>query len=116
MRVIDLAGLQQAISTGALGDGDVWMAGRSSDQLQDLQWDVGDLLECIARLAAADHKGAEWCEDGRGNWYLCDAYSIPYDDTRRCRDPRSFVAYYLKFSIDEDGSLQLIMLRNHLSR
>lgn len=116
VRVIDLAGLQQAINSGALGDDDVWMAGRSSQGLQILEWDVDDLLGCIACLTAADHTGAEWCEDGYGNWFLCDAYCIRYDDTRRCRDQRSYVYYYLKFSIDEAGSLQLIMLRNHLSR
>ena len=115
--LIDLAGLQAAISTGVLEDDDVWLATRSSDEgLQTLEWTVGDLLDCVRCLHTNDHRGAEWCDNGKNQWFACDAYAIRYDDTRRCRNPHSDVEYYLKFSIDENGSLTLIMIRVHLSR
>jgi hypothetical protein len=115
--LIDLAGLQAAISTGALEDDDVWLATRSSDEgLQTLEWTVGDLLDCVRCLHTHDHRGAEWCDNGKNRWFACDAYAIRYDDTRRCRNILSDVEYYLKFSIDENGSLTLIMIRVHLSR
>ena len=115
--LIDLGGLQQAIRTGALDEIDVELATRSSSRdLQTLEWEVEDLLECLCCAAASDFQGAEWCEDGTGHSYPCDAYSVPYDNLRRCRDPRGWVEYYLKFSIDEAGSVTLVMIRNHLSR
>ena len=115
--LIDLAGLQQAIRTGALDENDVELATRSSSQdLQALEWEVDDLLKCLCCATDSDFKGAEWCEDGNGHSYPCDAYSVPYDNVRRCRDPHGWVEYYLKFSIDEAGSVTLVMIRNHLSR
>lgn len=115
--LIDLAGLQQAIRAGELDENDVELATRSSSQdLQTLEWEVDDLLECLCSATASDFKGAEWCEDGNGNSYPCDAYSVPYDNVGRCRDPGSWTEYYLKFSIDEAGSMTLVMIRNHLAR
>lgn len=115
--LIDLAGLQEAIRIKALDENDVELATRSSNQdLQKLQWEVDDLLQCLCSAKESDFKGAEWCEDGYGHHYPCDAYAIPYDDKRRCRDPNSWTEYYLKFSIDEAGSMTLVMIRNHLSQ
>lgn len=115
--LIDLVGLQQAIRTGALDEDDVELATRSSSRdLQTLEWEVDDLLQCLCSAEVSDFKGAEWCQDAAGHHYPCDAYSIPYDNVGRCRDPNGWTEYYLKFSLDEVGSVTLVMIRNHLSR
>jgi hypothetical protein len=113
--LIDLARLQAAIEDGSLGENDVWLATRDcNNNVQDLAWSFQDLLDCIRCLVAADHKGAEWCQDSHGQWRACDAYAIRYDDTNRCRVRYSDINYYLKFSIEEDGSLMLVMISVHL--
>ena len=113
--LVDLSGLQQAIKTGALGDDDVWPATRRAENnLEDLKWIFGDLLDCIACLSSADFKGAEWCEDRNGNWHPCDAYAIRYDHLAKCRVRYSDINYYLKFSLEEDGALTLVLISCHL--
>lgn len=114
--LIDLAALQQAIESGGLGDDDVWLATtRCNTKVQDLKWTIRNLLDCVGCLQSSDHRGAEWCDDGAGQWFACDAYAIRYDDTKGCRS-RHGLEFYLKFSIDEDDFLMLIMVSVHLSQ
>lgn len=111
--LIDLAGLQRAIARGELGD--VWVGTeRAENGLEDLVWTVDDLLDCVACLSPTDHRGAEWCEDSYGNWHACDAYAIRYDHVAKCRVRYSDINYYLKFSLDEDGALTLVLISCHL--
>lgn len=115
--LFDLAGLQQAIKSNALDPDSVLLGTRSvDDELQKLTWEVSDLLDCIACLHPSDFRNAQWCRDRHGTWYPCDSYAIRYDEYGRCRAPQSGIEFYVKFSIDEEGSLTLVMLRLHLSR
>jgi len=114
--LIDLEALQAAINDATLGDDDVWLAtAKCNTNVQDLQWSIRDLLDCVGCLQPGDHRGAEWCDDGEGKWVACDAYAIRYDDTKGCRT-RHGLEFYLKFSIDEDDFLMLIMVSVHLSQ
>lgn len=120
--LIDLSALQKAINDGLLGKDDVWLATDSCEkELQKLTWSVSHLLDCIRHLKPFDARGnhdfrkSEWCLDSFGNWCPCDVYVIPYDGGRQCRDKQG-LEHYLKFSIQEDGSLTLVMIRVHLSR
>lgn len=113
--LIDLCGLQTAIKNKVLDrDAVEFATERSEKKMQDLSWEVTDLLACIACLKPDDFRNAEWCQDGYGNWYPSDAYAIRYDHIRRCRVRYSDINYFLKFSIDEDGSLMLIVISVHL--
>lgn len=112
--LINLTGLQQAITDGVLND--VWVGTeRAENMLEDFGWTIDDLLDCIECLSPADHKGAEWCEDSYGNWHACDAYAIRYDHVAKRRVRHSDINYYLKFSLDEDGALTLVLISCHLS-
>jgi hypothetical protein len=111
--LIDLAGLKEAIRAGALTE--VWLATRKAENnLEDLVWTFAELLECIACLHVDDHRGAEWCRDRNGNWHPCDAYAIRYDHLAKCRVRSSSINYYLKFSLDDDGMLTLVVISCHL--
>lgn len=113
--LIDLGGLHEAIKSGDLGDDHVWLATKKcNDDLQDLQWSIDDLLDCIGCLQSSDHRGAVWCKTSAGEWVACDDYAIQYDDSKGCRSNRGLV-FYLKFSIDEAGSLELLVISAHLS-
>lgn len=87
--LINLAGLQQAIRTGALNEDDVVLA--TCDCIKDLQkfpWTIRDLLDCLEVVrpyrpnAHHDFKGAEWCKDSRGQWFPCDVYVTRYDESQ----------------------------------
>lgn len=113
--LIDLAALQAAINDATLGDDDVWPATKKAEKnLEDLVWTFRDLLDCIASLLPTDHKSAEWCEDRKGNWHPCDAYAIRYDHLGKCRVRYSDINYYLKFSLDQNGALTLVLISCHL--
>lgn len=110
--LIDLHGLQQVIHGGTL---EVWVGSKPTEhKLEDLGWSFSDVLDCIACLSHKDFKNAEWCEDSYGNWHPCDAYAIRYDDEAKCRAHYSDINYYLKFSLNEDSELTLVLLRCHL--
>ena len=111
--LFDLEGLQQAIKSGEVGE--VRFATQKvENNLEDLQWELDELLDCINCLTSADHKGAEWCEDRNGHWHACDAYAIRYDHVSRCRTRYGNINYYLKFSLEEDGVLTLVLISCHL--
>lgn len=118
--LIDLAGLQAAIHSGALDDEDVWLATlKCENNVQDLSWSMRHLLDCLRclkplpRKSGGDFKNSEWCLDSTGRWRACDAYAIRYDETRRCRSSAG-LEFFLKFSIDENGALTLVMISAHL--
>lgn len=112
--MIDLAALQQAITNGGLGDDDVWLATTKAEHnVEDLTWSLRDLLDCIGCLVPTDFKCSEWCDDSYGGTHACDSYAICYDDSA-CVRARSSCSYYLKFSLDEEGGLMLVVISCHL--
>ncbi len=114
--LIDLARLQEAIRAGQVTEDSVDVVNRScDDNLDDLRWTLQDILDCLLCAMPSDFKGAEWCETSWAGQIPCDAYSIPYDDTSRCR-ARDALEFYLKFSVDAGGALRIQMVRAHLSR
>ena len=113
--LIDLVALKQAISDDALERDDVWLATDDCEKnVQDLTWTANDILDCLVCLRPEDHKNSEWCKDRHGNWHACDAYAIRYDDAAKRRVRYSDINYYLKFSLDEDGALTLVLISCHL--
>lgn len=113
--LIDLASLQQAIRTGALGEDDVLLGTIKAERnLGELDWFPQDVLDCIACLDPADHRNAAWCQDSDGDWHACDDYAIHYDETAKRRLRHSDINFYLKFSISENGDLSLILISCHL--
>lgn len=113
--LIDLTALQSAITQHVLDDENVWLATtKATNNLQDLNWCMHDLLVFIGCLSSGDFKGSEWCEDSQGNLHACDAYAMGYDDTAKRRVNNS-VSFYLKFSLTNDHVLKLALISCHLS-
>lgn len=113
--LIDLCALQDCVRAGGLQPDDIWVATyKAQRDLENLRWTLGDLLDCLLCLQAVDYKGSEWCRDQLGHWHPCDAYAVRYDDVRKCRNSRSDINYYLKFSVGQDGTLRLVFLSCHL--
>lgn len=111
--LIDLAGLQAAIQQGRLSTEGVWPATqRSRNCLEDYGWSYGDVLHMLCCLLAEDYKESEWCDVDGGRTVPADVYTIRYDEARRQRN-RGGLEIYLKFSIDEQGGLTLVLVQNH---
>ena len=117
--LIDLAALQDGIRQGLLVDESVWLAtDRCERDLQNYRWghaDVLTMLDCLKPGPKGDYRKSEWCEVKGGRWVPCDVYRLNYDSERQCRNPNA-LEVYLKFSIEEDGALTLVMVSCHGSR
>lgn len=112
--LIELPALQQAIADDVLRDDGVWLATRKAERdVENLEWNYRDVLDCIVKLLPDDFKYSEWCDDSYRGMHPCDAYAIPYDDRTRKRT-RNSCCYYLKFSLDEEGGLVLVVISCHL--
>jgi hypothetical protein len=111
--LIDLGALQASIAGGQLTVEGVWPATRRSRNcLEDYGWTYDDVLQIFSCLCAEDYKESEWCEIDGGRIVPSDVYTIRYDEARRQRNA-SGLEIYLKFSVDGDGALTLILVQNH---
>ena len=113
--VLDLGVLQSAIVSGQLTAEGVWPATRRSrNSLEDYQWNYKDVLNIFRCLLAGDYKNSEWCDIDGDRTVPCDVYTICYDEVRCQRNPGG-IEIYLKFSIDDEGTLTLVLVQSHFS-
>ena len=113
--VLDLKALQTVITSGQLSAEGVWPATkRSRNSLEDYRWSYEDVLKFFSCLQAEDYKNSEWCDIDGDRMVPCDVYTICYDEPRRQRNPRG-IEVYLKFSIDDEGTLTLVLVQSHFS-
>jgi len=67
---------------------------------------VGDL---ILSLRLEDYIDSEWCENGKGAWAACDAYSISMVETAPATGRPVRMEYFVKFAVSKTGALVLIV-------
>lgn len=112
--MIDRRALLDAIRDGSLSSDHVDVANHSCrDKLEQLDWTYEQVLDCLLCIEERDFRGSEWCETNWYGWLPCDAYAIRYDEISRRRD-RNGLEYYLKFSLNDDAVLNLLLVRVHL--
>ncbi|HNU10986.1 MAG TPA: hypothetical protein PKJ45_06435 [Rubrivivax sp.] len=106
--------VQAAIAGGLLADENVWPATRRCrNSLEDYEWSYADVLRMFGCLRDGDYKGSEWCDVDGGRTVPPDVYTIQYDEERGERS-RSGLSFYVKFSIDDQGGLTLVLIQCHL--
>lgn len=114
--VFDLAVLQDMVANGVLGEHEVWVAtGRCERDLENERWSYGDVVHLLACLQRKDFRRAEWCQVKGGDLYPCDVYCLHFDFERRARNARG-LEVYMKFSVTEEGQLNLVLVSCHGSR
>jgi hypothetical protein len=78
-------------------------------KVQELGWDAEDVAELVAALRPADYQDSEWCDNGKGAWAACDAYSIRRSEWIEAARKEMTVEYFLKFAIGKTGALVLMV-------
>lgn len=114
--VFDLDVLQSLVTDGVLGEDMVWVANtRCERDLENYRWDYAEVLHMITCLKLPDFRGSTWCQVKGGEMYPCDDYRFLYDCDRRERNVRG-LEVYVKFSVNDDGQLTLVLVSCHGSR
>ena len=75
--------------------------------VQELGWASSDVIDLIRRLGAKDYIDSEWCENGKGAWAACDAYSVNVLEWVPTADKEMRISYFVKFAINKLGTMLL---------
>lgn len=75
----------------------------------NLGWDEDDVAELVQCLSLDDYKDSEWCDNGKGAWAACDAYTIRRREWIEAARKEMTVEYFLKFAIGKTGALVLMV-------
>jgi hypothetical protein len=104
----------QAIAAG--GDGVYLWTHNSGRDIASLAWDTSDVAKLLGELQANGRfLQSEWCDNGRGAWAACDAYSITRLEWNAYAHKHLSITYYLKFAVSKTG--QVILIAScHVSR
>ena len=82
---------------------------KCSRDVANLAWDADDVAELIQSLTASDYKDSEWCDNGKGAWAACDAYTFRRREWVEAARKEMTVEYFLKFAIGKTGALVLMV-------
>lgn len=82
---------------------------KCSRDVANLVWDADDVAELIQSLTTSDYKDSEWCDNGKGAWAACDAYTIRRREWVEAARKEMTVEYFLKFAIGKTGALVLMV-------
>lgn len=120
--LIDLEGLQECIANGQLdltNDAQFWPATpKCQDDLAKNGWTPEKIAKMLTLLRpglkrnGGDYLKSEWCDVEWDDTFPCDVYELPYDEEREQRN-RNGLPVYLKFSLDMDGNLILVLVSAH---
>lgn len=75
--------------------------------VQELGWAHSDVIDLIRRLGDKDYIDSEWCENGKGAWAACDAYSVNVLEWVPTADKEMRINYFVKFAINKLGTMVL---------
>lgn len=71
--------------------------------------DLERVAELIQGLRKDCYIDSEWCENGKGAWAACDAYSIKRLETALASGKSMTVEYFVKFAVSKMGQLVLLV-------
>lgn len=111
---IQLSAVQSLLLSGNFDIDQLWMAtDKCEKDLQKESWSIEDVLQMLVQVdGTKDYYKSEWCEVLGGRWVPCDVYRIPYDAQRRRRHANGLLVY-IKFSIEADGTLTIVLVSCH---
>jgi hypothetical protein len=112
--LINLGALQALLTSGNFDTDQLWLAtDKCVRDLQNERWKVEDVLYMLVSLVAReDYASSEWCQVKGGRVVPCDVYKTCYDAQRKSRNPKA-LPVYIKFSIDNDGIVTILLVSCH---
>ena len=79
------------------------------NDVHNLGWGEDDVAKLLLNLTTANYKDSEWCDNGKGAWAACDAYTIRRREWVEAARKELTLDYFLKFAIGKTGSLVLML-------
>lgn len=112
--LIKLEAVKALLQSGVFDTDQLWLATvKCEKDLQKERWSVNDVLHMLVHMdGAADYYKSEWCEVLGGRLVPCDVYRTPFDAERKRRHPKG-LRVYIKFSVEDDGTLTLVLVCCH---
>jgi hypothetical protein len=75
--------------------------------VRELGWENSDVINLVLQLRGSDYIDSEWCENGRGAFAACDAYSIRVSERIEAVNKDMLIEYFVKFAINKLGTMVL---------
>lgn len=75
--------------------------------VKELGWENSDVINLVLQLRPSNYIDSEWCENGRGAYAACDAYSIQIKEWIEAAHKHMLVEYFVKFAINKLGTMVL---------
>lgn len=123
--LFDLVELQRRLATGELDLGDDNQVDVATDScwedLKKLKWTPKDHVSRLLSMLKpgkgrhGDFINSQWCKDCEGDLHPCDSYRVRVDHITWQRDLKAPL-YYVKFSLNEEGALYLVLISCHLDK
>lgn len=114
--LIKLGALQELLSSGNFDTEQLWIAtDKCENDLRKEQWSVDDVLQMLVNIdGAEDYSKSEWCQVAGGRMVACDVYATRFDAAHKRRHPQG-LPVYMKFSIDDNGTVTIALVSCHAS-
>lgn len=71
----------------------------------ELGWVTTDVINLIQQLRQGDYIDSKWCENGKGAYAACDAYSIQVKEWIETAKKHMLIEYFVKFAINKLGTM-----------
>ncbi|PQA79256.1 type II toxin-antitoxin system MqsR family toxin [Rhodoferax sp. TS-BS-61-7] len=75
--------------------------------VRELGWENSDVIDLVLQLRDGDYIDSEWCENGRGAYAACDAYSLRVKEWVETANREMLIGYFVKFAINKLGTMVL---------
>lgn len=73
--------------------------------VRELGWDTSHVIDLVLQLRQVHYIDSEWCENGRGAYAACDAYSINFKEWIEAANKHMLIEYFVKFAINKLGTM-----------
>lgn len=75
----------------------------------NLTLDAADVGAMLQELTERDYRDSEWCDNGKGAWAACDAYTLRRVEYLENAGKSFRMEYFLKFALSKTGKLVLMV-------
>ena len=73
--------------------------------VKELGWDNSDVINLVHQLRPAHYIDSQWCENGKGAYAACDAYSIGVREWIEATNKHMIIQYFIKFAVNKLGTM-----------